>query len=121
MPELLPALDLEATLMRLGGDVELLITLYDAYLEDTPRKLHQLATVIEENNLAEAMHIAHTLKGSSSTVGALRVSSTAQALENACREKKCQDIRNKYDLLTTHFQRAKQAISEHKGKFSACN
>ncbi|MFV0423235.1 Hpt domain-containing protein [Oleidesulfovibrio sp.] len=121
MPELHPILDLDDTLLRLGGDVELLHTLYDAYLEDTPKKMRQLALAIEQDDFIEVRHIAHTLKGSSATVGASSMSNIAQALENDCIEGKLTDVRSRFIALTKVFAEATEAINKQRHNFSSCN
>jgi HPt (histidine-containing phosphotransfer) domain-containing protein len=47
----------------MGGDAELLSTMVDYFVEDSPLLLLQLKTLIDAGDAAEASRIAHSLKG----------------------------------------------------------
>ena len=55
------------------------ITLLDAFLIDTPRRLDAMQAAVNDNNLEQLAAEAHALKGSSSNLG-------ATGLANICTE-----------------------------------
>jgi two-component system, sensor histidine kinase and response regulator len=86
-PEL-PVLD-EPTLgdlvMTTGDDLAFVRELVETYLNDTPELMAGIGAAVETDDAAALVRPAHTLKSSSATVGALRLSSVARELEMAGR------------------------------------
>ncbi len=86
-PEL-PVLD-EATLgdlvMTTGDDPAFVRELVETYLGDTPGLMDAMGSAVEADDAAALIRPAHTLKSSSATVGALRLSAVARELEMAGR------------------------------------
>lgn len=80
-----PDLDSEAiaNLRALGdeGDDTFLKEIIGIYLEDTPVRLADLRTAAAKGDTALYTRSAHTIKGSSSNIGALAVRSIAEKLE----------------------------------------
>lgn len=64
---------------RLLGDM--LDDILSAWLSDTPDTLAAARAALEEGRLADAIKAVHSVKGSSSNVGAVRLSSLARTLE----------------------------------------
>ena len=87
MPDV-PLVD-EATLRELlestGDDVGFVRELIETYLADTPAQLEAMTAAVEVDDAAALVRPAHTLKSSSATVGASRLSSVARELEMAGR------------------------------------
>ena len=89
MPEAdVPVLDhdvLDEVLESTGNDIDFVKELVDTYLADAPAQLDGMAQAIEADNAASLVRPAHTLKSSSATVGAMRLSAVARELEMAGR------------------------------------
>ena len=89
MPEPdVPTLDervLTELLETTGGDIDFVRELVDTYLADTPVQLDAMTTAVEADDAEALVRPAHTLKSSSATVGAMRLSSVARELEMAGR------------------------------------
>ena len=89
MPEAdVPVLDhevLDEVLESTGNDIDFVKELVDTYLADAPAQLEDMAAAIEADNAASLVRPAHTLKSSSATVGAMRLSAVARELEMAGR------------------------------------
>jgi HPt (histidine-containing phosphotransfer) domain-containing protein len=68
-----------------GDDIGFVQELVETYLADTPAQLDSMAAAIEADDAAALVRPAHTLKSSSATVGAMRLSSVARELEMAGR------------------------------------
>ncbi len=81
-----PDLDLEAieNLRALGddGDDAFLKEIIGIYLQDTPLRLADIRQAAAKGDAALYTRSAHTIKGSSSNVGALRVRLLAERLEH---------------------------------------
>ncbi len=79
----LEVLETEETLERLGGSVSLLRKLTEAYLLDAPVQLEKLENAVCNSNYEAIRKQAHTIKGASSTIGAVRVFRAAENMERA--------------------------------------
>jgi HPt (histidine-containing phosphotransfer) domain-containing protein len=84
----LPILDagaLAELLDSTGNDVEFVRELIATYLADTPSQLEAMTAAVDSDDAAALVRPAHTLKSSSATVGASRLSARARELEMAGR------------------------------------
>jgi HPt (histidine-containing phosphotransfer) domain-containing protein len=80
----IPALDehvLRELMTSTGDDASFVRELLDAYLADTPAQLDAMSAALAADDAAALVRPAHTLKSSSATVGAMRLSSVARELE----------------------------------------
>ena len=68
-----------------GDDIGFVRELIETYLADTPAQLEAMTAAVEGDDAAALVRPAHTLKSSSATVGASRLSSVARELEMAGR------------------------------------
>jgi HPt (histidine-containing phosphotransfer) domain-containing protein len=68
-----------------GGDIGFVRELVETYLADTPPQLEAMTAAVEADDADALVRPAHTLKSSSATVGAMRLSSVARELEMAGR------------------------------------
>ncbi len=78
--------DLEALMERVFGDKELLNELIGIYIKDTPGYIGSLHQALAKKDLPEMQRLAHTLKGSSGNLGAVRMQKIALEIEKACKE-----------------------------------
>ena len=70
MEEIVPQLDLEAALYRMGGDLDLLCEVGIIFLKECPSALEGLRAAVAVKNPRDIERRAHSLKGSVSTFGA---------------------------------------------------
>ena len=68
-----------------GGDIGFVRELVETYLAETPTQLEAMTAALEADDADALVRPAHTLKSSSATVGAMRLSSVARELEMAGR------------------------------------
>lgn len=68
-----------------GDDIGFVRELIETYLADTPLQFEAMTVAVEADDAASLVRPAHTLKSSSATVGAMRLSSAARELEMAGR------------------------------------
>jgi HPt (histidine-containing phosphotransfer) domain-containing protein len=96
-----------------GGDAEFVRELVETYLADTPAQLEAMTTAVEADDAAALVRPAHTLKSSSATVGAMRLSSVARELEMAGRSGTLEPTaRAALDTAHTEWQAAADAFAE---------
>lgn len=84
----LPVVDgrvLRELLESTGDDIGFVRELVETYLADTPAQLEAMTAAVQADDAAALVRPAHTLKSSSATVGAMRLSSVARELEMAGR------------------------------------
>jgi HPt (histidine-containing phosphotransfer) domain-containing protein len=88
-PELsdaLPGIDLQAALKRLMGNRRLFDKLLRDFVRNYAGVSGQIREAIAHGDIAQAQHIAHTLKGIAGNISATRVFTFAQDLEAAIRQ-----------------------------------
>lgn len=79
------ALDVGNALQQLGGDGDLLGELWDIFLDTAPQLFNQLSRALQEGDGKTAALKAHSLKGSSASIGARGMQAAAGEVEVAIR------------------------------------
>lgn len=77
--------NLEAALVRLGGDQELLLEMIDFYLEDYLTLTHRLRAAAESGDPVSLARSAHSLKGLAANFDGIEVVEAANAVTQASR------------------------------------
>jgi HPt (histidine-containing phosphotransfer) domain-containing protein len=80
-----PLLSMEETLERMAGDRGLLVSLFQLFVSDAPRKLEKIEACADQKDLYGVERTAHSLKGASATVGATRLCLLAAETERAAK------------------------------------
>jgi two-component system, sensor histidine kinase and response regulator len=83
-----PVLDrsvLDELMATTGDDVAFVRDLVETYIADVPVQLDGIAAAVAAHDAEALVRPAHTLKSSSATVGAMRLSAVARELEMAGR------------------------------------
>ena len=73
MPEVLDQAALDSLLQMVGGDADFVDELVDTFLADVPQQLAELRAAVAAGMAADAIRPAHTLKGTSASIGARAV------------------------------------------------
>jgi HPt (histidine-containing phosphotransfer) domain-containing protein len=95
-----------------GDDIGFVRELVETYLADTPAQLAGMTAAVEADDADALVRPAHTLKSSSATVGAMRLSSIARELEMAGRSGAIEPpARARLDAAHTEWQAAADAIA----------
>lgn len=81
------AFDRKTALDMLGGRKDLLTRMDEIFLRDVPGELGELRKNIKEMHWDDAQRMAHSIKGSSRTVGASRCGAVAEQMEFFCRQR----------------------------------
>ena len=87
-----PLLSMEETLERMAGDRELLVSLFQLFVSDAPRKLEKIEACAEQKDFYGVERTAHSLKGASATVGATRLCLLAAETERAAKAGSWDDV-----------------------------
>lgn len=82
------------------------------FLEDTPQRLVELDTSLAAGDAVTFTRAAHSIKGSSSNMGALVLKSAAEKLENRARTQGLTDLAPLVADVKLEFQRAQAALAE---------
>jgi signal transduction histidine kinase/HPt (histidine-containing phosphotransfer) domain-containing protein/BarA-like signal transduction histidine kinase len=77
-----PLLEIEATLERMAGDVELHREILIAFEEDAPKRLQDIRRALEEKNLEDVRRSNHALRGAAVNIGAERLVHVTQKLSS---------------------------------------
>jgi len=94
-----------------GDDIGFVRELIDTYLADTPAQLDAMTSAIEADDAAALVRPSHTLKSSSATVGAMRLSAVARELEMAGRAGTLEpSARDSLEVAGTEWEAAADAI-----------
>jgi PAS domain S-box-containing protein len=75
------ALDVNAALERMGGDINMYITILQSFAKELDHLPKQLANQLRAEQGQDAQRLLHTLKGTAATVGAQQLSSHAAQAE----------------------------------------
>lgn len=111
----MPALDGEAlkrlTDMGRSRGRDLAVELSGAFQMDAPKRLDGLRRALAEEDLEQSAYFAHSLKGSSLTLGAPALAKTAQEVEDAARAGSLAETRRLFPRLQTELRRALKALA----------
>lgn len=99
------------------GDPDIIIELSDLFFENAPGKIEAIRGAIERGD-AKALHVAaHSLKGSSSYLGASKLSALAKELENMGRAGSLEGAGEKLAQIESEYDRVRSALEvERKGE-----
>ena len=102
----LPIFDKEEVLERVMNDKKTASKIIKIFLEDTPKQINALRECIERGELDKVSWYAHKIKGSSSNMGGIALSSVAAEMEIAGNEGKIDkitalmpEVEKQYELL----------------------
>lgn len=82
------------------------------YLEETPTLLVALRAAFQRSDVEGFRRAAHSIKSSSASLGALRLSAQARALEILGKQGKLDGVEDDLDALEAEYARAAQAFKE---------
>ncbi|MEX2588477.1 MAG: PAS domain S-box protein [Actinomycetota bacterium] len=95
-----------------AGDGTLLLRVIEAYLQDTPGRIHQIRTSLRSADRAELVQAANTLKGSSRNIGAKRLADLAEMLEQQARSKRLDLAQDTALVIEKEFDKVRTLLVE---------
>jgi len=104
--------DRATALEMLGGRTDLMERMDEIFLRDAPRELEELKQRLHEKDWDEAKRLAHSIKGSARTIGAVRVGAQAEQVEFFCKQKDRESSDNKLKNLELEMKYALQFIED---------
>ena len=93
-----------------GGDPDFLAELIDIYLDDAPRQVVAMREAALGGRIDDLVRAAHTLKGSSSSIGAAELSERSRTLELAGRAGALEDAVGAVDGIEAELSRVREAL-----------
>jgi two-component system, sensor histidine kinase and response regulator len=97
--------DVAAALERLGGDRELFDELVGVFRAECPGVAREMRRAIDDRDSKTLERSAHTLRGSSSNLGAIAVSEAARELEVLARSEKLEGAEERFKSLQNEIER----------------
>ncbi|MGK7901193.1 MAG: response regulator [Hormoscilla sp.] len=82
----------------------------ESYTADAPKLLEAIATAIKESDADSLHRAAHTLKGSSGTLGAMRLSSLCKELDNLARSGSTSPAPGWKQQIEDEYEKVKKAL-----------
>lgn len=110
-----PVLDpsvLDELAAAVNGDRGFVVDLIEAFLADGALQVDAIAVALAGDDAEALVRPAHTLKSSSATLGAVRLSASARTLEMAGRSGSLRDMRDGVDAnsLRAEWDAAQEAL-----------
>jgi two-component system, sensor histidine kinase and response regulator len=109
-------LDVTAVLEHVEGDRELLEELVRLFIEGSPASMREMRQSLNEREAHRLERLAHTMKGSSASLGANRVSEAALVLEMRARSGALENAGELIDALKAELDRALPELESLTGK-----
>src|SRR5260370_42493877 len=109
------ALDIEALTawekVKTDDGSNLVVDLIELYLQSTPPRILAIRNAAAEKEWVALKHAAHTLKGSSSTLGLRQVAKVCEELEEASSTSCTDGLEALVQLLVYKFIKAQQSLA----------
>ena len=102
-PDTLPGIEIKASLDRIGGKKSLFRKLLTKFRVNHGSAVDEIVTALESGDGKTAIRLAHTLKGLSGTIGALKLYEAAKDLEEAIIEEK-ENLNDLIDLVSGNLK-----------------
>lgn len=114
----LPTIDPEAIenlrALNPGDNDEFLREIIGIFLEDTPNRLNELTQGLASGDVGVFTRAAHSIKGSSSNVGAMRLRAAAEKLEHTSRKEGLGTVAPAIEELNQEFIAAQTALQKYR-------
>ena len=100
-------IDLTAALERTGGEMDFLKELLDMFIGDFKEKYTAIKDAFKLKDAVQVQELAHSLKGSSASLGLIPLQETLFQLETAGRERDLSYAGENIELLLIQFNELK--------------
>jgi HPt (histidine-containing phosphotransfer) domain-containing protein len=115
----IPIIDTEAIenlrALNPGDNDEFLKEIISIYLEDTPQRIAELGTSLAAGDVGTFTRAAHSIKGSSSNLGATRLRAAAEILEHGSKKNGLVDVEAGIATVKLEFALAEMALRKYLG------
>jgi len=96
--------DRESALRRVRGKPERLAMLIGMFLKDMGRRVEELDKAVATQNIEEAQHLAHTIKGVAGNLSAIELSEISNTIEQAAKRKNIEEMQLAMLQLHSSYQ-----------------
>ncbi|GAB4537350.1 MAG: hypothetical protein Fur0018_28060 [Anaerolineales bacterium] len=93
---------------------QMLIDLIDTFLNDVPTRFSKIEQALLEKDLENVVAMAHPLKSSGASLGALFFSRLCEQIEDNAKRGNREDVLQGYSHLQEEFSRVQQALEQYK-------
>ena len=94
-----------------GGDEAFIVELVETYIAEGAANVASMVAAAEAGDAAAIVRPAHTLKSSSASLGAMRLSEICRAIEEAGREARSDGLLDDVELARTTWQATLEAFA----------
>jgi HPt (histidine-containing phosphotransfer) domain-containing protein len=98
------------------GEPDLIVELIDLYLTDAPRWVEAMRMVVAGTDSTLLRRAAHTLKGSSGSLGVRRVAETCRMLEQSDFSDSAAGVEELLQLLDREFAVAREVLAAERAR-----
>ncbi|MHC5076664.1 MAG: response regulator [Planctomycetota bacterium] len=95
-----------------GMDEEIIKEMIPLFIADSRVQLEDLATAIKKKNSKQVRSLAHSIKGASANIGAIKISEAALKIEKKDLNKDLAGAKKLLKLICTEFKRLESIVSD---------
>jgi two-component system sensor histidine kinase/response regulator len=106
----------DGLLQCLGGDNKIHDEIIDVFLQDVPKQICELKDAIIRGDAATVQRHAHSLRGASANVGAIRLEEIALLLEEGGERRDMRQASEMLELIRKEFKRIERMLTTKKGE-----
>jgi len=110
--ESIPVFDFDDMSARLMHKKELMVAVSDIFFNDTVNQISEIKEYTKQNNIEQAMAVAHKIKGASANVGGMALSALACDIEIASKAGEIDNVSQKIAMLDASFASLKTAMQD---------
>jgi HPt (histidine-containing phosphotransfer) domain-containing protein len=102
--------------VHVNGEPDLVVELIDLYLEDLPQRLKSMRDALKLGDAVSLRGTAHSLKGSSSSLGALQMAALCDELESSVNVSSPHGVNSKLTRVEQEFERVRVAFTAERDR-----
>ena len=96
--------DRDSLKARVGGNEQVLESIVQLFLNETPKQLKELKNALKENDMKKATNIAHSIKGSAGNFGASNLKDIAYKIEKLSRDHHIEKANGVFKQLESAYE-----------------
>lgn len=112
LPDHLPGIDMKTGLHRVGNNQQLYRTLLKKFSLNQATVLGEIQAALHNNQLKDATHLIHTIKGISGNIGAMGLHTAAHNLESKIKEEGAKVDITLLEPVQAHFDQVLSSIAD---------
>ncbi len=115
------AVDMTVLLSFEDGETDLVVELIDLYLQDAPVRIEAIKEAVAKSDGAALKRAAHSLKGSSGTLGVRQLAAVCDVLERLANDSLTPEAAAMLHRLETEFARVQEAMLSERQRSTRTN